>query len=95
MKNEQQTFEGLVNYVREEGVNCDLWVGDTFDVPITPEIADKARDVFERYKAAGGNVGHIKVTHDPAEAAKISRIKGAQACYAVSISYHYFFPLCG
>lgn len=63
-------------------MNCDLWVGDTLDVPMTPEIADKARDTFERYKAAGGNVDHIKVTHDPAEAAKISRIKGAQACYA-------------
>lgn len=73
-----------MDYVREEGVDCDLWVGDTLDVPITAEVADKAREIFERYQVAGGNVDLIKVTHDPGEAAKLSRIKGARACYAWS-----------
>lgn len=49
---------------------------------MTPEVATLAQDVFERYKAAGGKVDHIKVTLDPAEASRISRLKGAQACFA-------------
>lgn len=71
-----------MQYVRENDVDCDLWVGDTIDVPMTPAVADIAKNVFESFKAAGGKVDHIKVTHDPAEAAKLTRIKDAQACYA-------------
>jgi glycine/D-amino acid oxidase-like deaminating enzyme len=41
-----------------------------------------AKEVFERYAEAGGKVEHIKVTHDPVEAAKKSRIRSAKACYA-------------
>lgn len=44
--------------------------------------ATLAQDIFTRYKAAGGRVDHIKVTTDPEEAAKITRLRGAQACYA-------------
>lgn len=61
----------LVQYVHENNVDCDLWTGDTLDVPMTPEVAKNARDVFEDLKAAGGNVDHIKVTQDPTEAAKV------------------------
>ncbi|KAJ4523235.1 hypothetical protein HRR78_000730 [Exophiala dermatitidis] len=85
LQNEQQTWSNLVKYVRENNVDCDLWVGDTLDVPMTPEIAKAAKQDFESYKAAGGKVDHIKVTQDPAEATKhikISRVKEAQACYA-------------
>lgn len=71
LQNEQQTWSDLVQYVREHDVDCDLWVGDTLDVPVDPEVASITKDTFERLKAAGGNVDHIKVTHDPAEAAKV------------------------
>ncbi|KAH7177066.1 FAD dependent oxidoreductase [Dactylonectria macrodidyma] len=82
LQNEQRTWSELVAYVRENDVDCDLWVGDTLDVPVTPEVADVAKNHFERFKAAGGKVDHIRVTHDPTEAVKLSRIKDAQACYA-------------
>ncbi|KAH8788188.1 FAD dependent oxidoreductase-domain-containing protein [Diaporthe sp. PMI_573] len=82
LQNEQDTWENLVKYVRDNEVDCDLWVGDTLDVAMTQEVATLAEDVFERYKAAGGKVDHIKVTLDPAEARQISRLKGAQACFA-------------
>jgi glycine/D-amino acid oxidase-like deaminating enzyme len=59
-----------------------LILGDTYDVPLDEEVAEIARDVFERYQKAGGKTDHIKVTQDPAEAARVSRIKGARACYA-------------
>ncbi|KAF1849692.1 DAO-domain-containing protein [Cucurbitaria berberidis CBS 394.84] len=82
MNNESATWKALVAYVQENNVDCDLWVGETLDVPLDEDVAKAARDVFERYANAGGKVDHIKVTHDPAKAAKISKIKGATACYA-------------
>ncbi|KAL3453240.1 FAD dependent oxidoreductase-domain-containing protein [Aspergillus insuetus] len=93
LQNEQDTWSALVKYVRENNVDCDLWVGDTLDVPVTPEVAATAKTNFERYKAAGGKVDHIKVTHDPATAAEISQIKDAQACYAWTASTLYPWKL--
>ncbi|KAF2642394.1 DAO-domain-containing protein [Massarina eburnea CBS 473.64] len=82
MNNEAATWRALVSYVKENNVDCDLWVGDTLDVPLNDDVAKIAREVFERYKDLGGKVDHISVTHDPADAARISRIKNARACYA-------------
>jgi hypothetical protein len=39
---------------------------------MTPKVAELAMDVFEKYKAAGGKVDHIKVFDDPVEAAQVS-----------------------
>lgn len=93
LENEQQTWSELVQYVRNNKVDCDLWVGDTLDIPMNPEIAGITNGLFERFKAAGGKVDHIKVTLDPAEAAEISRIKDAQACYAWPASTLYPWKL--
>jgi glycine/D-amino acid oxidase-like deaminating enzyme len=82
LKNENDTWKALVSYVRENQVDCDLWVGDTLDVPLDDEVAKVAKEMFERYKEAGGKTDHISVTEDPVEAARISRIKSAKACYA-------------
>ncbi|KAK7214663.1 hypothetical protein V2G26_002666 [Clonostachys chloroleuca] len=82
LQNEQETWSSVVDYVRSNNVDCELWVGDTLDVPITWESADDAKEVFERYKAAGGNIDHIKVINDPVKAREVSRIKDAKACYA-------------
>jgi glycine/D-amino acid oxidase-like deaminating enzyme len=82
MDNEQATWRALVAYVKENNVDCDLWVGETLDVPLDDEVAKIAKEVFERYAEAGGKVEHIKVTHDPVEAVKKSRIRSAKACYA-------------
>lgn len=82
LNNEADTWNTLVAYVRENNVDCDLWVGDTLDVPVDDEVARLAKEVFERYKEAGGRIDHIKVTQDPVEAAQISKVKSAKACYA-------------
>ncbi|KAJ4357796.1 uncharacterized protein N0V89_002372 [Didymosphaeria variabile] len=82
MNNEAATWRALVAYVKENHVDCDLWVGDTYDVPLDDDVAKVAKECFERYRDLGGRVEHIKVTHDPAEAVRISRIKKAKACYA-------------
>lgn len=82
MNNEADTWNALISYVRYNNVDCDLWVGDTLDVPIDDEVAELAKVIFDRYKDAGGKVDHIRVTQEPAEAARISRIRGAKACYS-------------
>ncbi|KAL1612377.1 hypothetical protein SLS60_000603 [Paraconiothyrium brasiliense] len=82
MNNEAATWRALVAYVKENNVDCDLWVGDTYDVPLDDDVANVAKECFERYRDLGGRVEHIEVTHDPAEAVRRSRIKNAKACYA-------------
>ena len=74
LENEQQTWSNLVAYVQEHNVDCDLWVGDTLDVPITPDAAKTAKTKFDRFKATGAKVDHIKVIQSPAEAAKVCEI---------------------
>jgi hypothetical protein len=63
----------VVKYIQENNVDCEHWTGDTLDVPITPGAAESAKKVYEAYKAAGGKVDHIKVTHDPKRAAEVSK----------------------
>ncbi|KAL4990058.1 hypothetical protein BDW68DRAFT_175418 [Aspergillus falconensis] len=60
LDNEQQTWLALVEYVRQNNVDCDLWVGDTLEVPITTDVAAIAKKNFERFRAAGGKISHIK-----------------------------------
>ncbi|KAF2441765.1 DAO-domain-containing protein [Karstenula rhodostoma CBS 690.94] len=86
MNNEAATWRALVSYVKENNVDCDLWVGDTYDVPLDDDVAKIAKECFERYRDLGGKVDHIKVTHDPVKAARISRIKNAKACYSWNAS---------
>lgn len=82
MDNEAATWKALVAYVEENKVDCDLWVGETLDVPVDEEVAKALKEMFERYQRAGGKTDHIKVIHDPKEAARLSKIKSAKACYA-------------
>ncbi|KAF3036974.1 hypothetical protein E8E12_008379 [Didymella heteroderae] len=82
LNNEADTWHALISYVRENNVDCDLWVGDTMDVPIDDKVARLSKEIFDRYEEAGGRIDHVKVTQDPVEAARITRIKDAKACYA-------------
>ncbi|WWC86544.1 uncharacterized protein L201_001421 [Kwoniella dendrophila CBS 6074] len=82
LANEQKTWEGVVQYIKEHKVDCDLWVGKTLDVLMTDDVAAIAAKTFADYKEAGGDVSKIQVTIDQQEAEKISRLKGAKAVYA-------------
>ncbi|KAH6875332.1 FAD dependent oxidoreductase-domain-containing protein [Alternaria rosae] len=82
LENEQATWKALVAYVKENNVDCDLWVGETLDVPLDDGVAKVAKETFKRYAEAGGKVEHTQVIHNPVEAAQKSRIKSAKACYA-------------
>ncbi|KAL1737943.1 FAD dependent oxidoreductase-domain-containing protein, partial [Schizophyllum fasciatum] len=93
LANEQETWEKIVAYVRENDVDCDLWVGKTLDVPVTDEVAESTAAIFEACKAAGGPVDKVEVITDKAEAVKRSRIKSACAVYSWDASTLYPWKL--
>ncbi|KAK0450918.1 DAO-domain-containing protein [Armillaria borealis] len=82
LANEQETFERVVGYIHKYSVDCDLWVGKTLDVAIDKEVAAKAASIFERYRAAGGNVDHVEYITDRTEAIKRSRINHAVSVFS-------------
>ncbi|KAK0459782.1 DAO-domain-containing protein [Desarmillaria tabescens] len=82
LANEQEAFERVVAYIHKYNVKCDLWVGKTLDVIIDEEIATKAAGIFERYRAAGGNVDHVEHITDRTEATKRSRINHAVSVFS-------------
>lgn len=61
----------LVQYVRENNVECDLWVGETLDVAIDADASELANNTFGRFKAAGGRVDHVTIISDPAQAVEV------------------------
>ncbi|KAL1664913.1 FAD dependent oxidoreductase [Schizophyllum commune] len=93
LANEQETWEKIVAYVKENNVDCDLWVGKTLDVPVTDEVAEATAKIFEACKAAGGPTDKVEVITDKAEAVKRSRIKSACAVYAWDASTLYPWKL--
>ncbi|EFX01761.1 FAD dependent oxidoreductase superfamily [Grosmannia clavigera kw1407] len=86
LDNEHRTWSALVDYARTNQVDCDLWVGDTLDVPTTAEDARQAKQCFDVYRAAGGSADLVKVIDDPQEAVSVTRIASALACYAYPVS---------
>ncbi|KII89732.1 hypothetical protein PLICRDRAFT_39889 [Plicaturopsis crispa FD-325 SS-3] len=81
LDNEWETYSRLVDFVRKEQIDADMWLGDTLDVAMTAEIAQAGISEFEAYARAGGNVSRVQMITDKAEAARISRIKGAEAVW--------------
>ncbi|KAJ7253292.1 DAO-domain-containing protein [Mycena rebaudengoi] len=93
LEHEFETWSRLVKFVHEEKVDCELWVGDTIDVAMSPEVANTLSAAFEACKACGGKVDHIKYISNPVEAEKVSRLKGAQAVWTWKASTFYPWKL--
>lgn len=36
LRNEQSTFDALVGFIEREGVDCDLWKGQSLEVAMSP-----------------------------------------------------------
>ncbi|KAK8864743.1 hypothetical protein IAR55_001999 [Kwoniella newhampshirensis] len=70
LKNERETWEAAVRFVKQHGVDCDLWVGKTLDVLMDETSLKEASLSFEAFKAAGGDPTPIQATADPEEAEK-------------------------
>ncbi|KAF5374253.1 hypothetical protein D9758_004538 [Tetrapyrgos nigripes] len=82
LANEQETFEKLVSYVKEEGIDCDLWVGQTLDVAMTEEIATRCAENYTQLEADGGNVSKVEWIKDRDEARKRSRVPNAVSVFS-------------
>ncbi|KAK3712115.1 hypothetical protein LTR37_009206 [Vermiconidia calcicola] len=80
VENEKLVFEKLDAFVKEHRVPCDLNSTTTFDVCLTPEFAAYERESFEAYKAAGGDVSHVKF-YEGEEARSRTKVKEAVAAY--------------
>ncbi|KAF7350695.1 FAD-dependent oxidoreductase [Mycena sanguinolenta] len=93
LEHEFKTWTRVVDYVRKENVDCDLWVGDTLDVAMSKEVASQVAAVYNDYKSHGGNVDRVNYISDAAEAEKVSRLKGAQALWAWKASTFYPWKL--
>ncbi|KAH6991376.1 FAD dependent oxidoreductase [Ilyonectria sp. MPI-CAGE-AT-0026] len=80
LANERVVLERINSFVRENDVQCDFNYTTTFDCCMTPEFAGYERRNFEAFRAAGGDVSHIK-HYDGEEAVKKTGIKGLLAAY--------------
>lgn len=60
IENEKFVFEKLDAFVKEHQVPCDFDSTTTFDVCLTPEFAAYEKESLEAYRAAGGDVSHVK-----------------------------------
>ena len=67
-------------FVRKYDVPCDFDLTTTFDVCLTPEFAEYEAKSFEAYKAAGGDVSHVRF-YDGDEARRRTRVPEAVAAY--------------
>ncbi|KAK7445712.1 hypothetical protein VKT23_014707 [Stygiomarasmius scandens] len=82
LANEQETFEKLVEYVRANTVDCDLWVGKTMDVAMTEEVAAQCAENFNQLREDGGKIDGVEWIQDREEARKRSRIPNAISAFS-------------
>lgn len=80
LANERVVLERVRNFVRENDVQCDFNYTTTFDCCMTPEFAQYEKRNFEAFRAAGGDVSHVRY-YDGEDAAGKTGIKGVLAAY--------------
>lgn len=80
VENEKLVFERLDMFVKQYDVPCDFNSTTTFDVCLTEEFAKYEAESFEAYRAAGGDVSHVKF-FEGAEARTRTKVKDAIAAY--------------
>ena len=76
LQNELDTLAYTQEIIEKEGIDCDLWLGETCDVFMNQKVKDQSRSSYDAYKAYG-KLDEDKVTwvEDPLEAQSISRVK--------------------
>ncbi|KAI6865595.1 FAD dependent oxidoreductase [Hortaea werneckii] len=63
IENEKVVFERVAAFVEKHNIPCDFHKTSTFDVCLTTEFAEYEAQSLEAYRAAGGDVSHVKVYH--------------------------------
>ncbi|KAL4794287.1 FAD dependent oxidoreductase [Aspergillus venezuelensis] len=80
LANERLVLEKVDQFVREHNVPCDFHYTTTFDCCMTPEFAEHEKRNFEAFRAAGGDVSHVKF-YKGEEAAAKTGIAGVLEAY--------------
>lgn len=80
IENERLVFERVDAFIKKYQVQCDFNSTTTFDVCLTPEFAKYEQESLEAYRAAGGDVSHVKF-FDGDEARERTKVKDAVAAY--------------
>ncbi|KAK4499542.1 hypothetical protein PRZ48_010058 [Zasmidium cellare] len=80
VENEKVVFEEVDAFVKKHNVPCDFNSTTTFDVCLTEEFAAYERESLEKYRAAGGDVAHVKVWEDE-DAKRKTQVKDALLAY--------------
>jgi glycine/D-amino acid oxidase-like deaminating enzyme len=77
---ERKVLHAVDEFVQRYDVPCDFNLTTTFDVCLTAEFAEYEAKSFEAYKAAGGDVSHVRF-HEGDEAKRRTRVPEAVAAY--------------
>nr|XP_018259110.1 uncharacterized protein I303_08654 [Kwoniella dejecticola CBS 10117]OBR81268.1 hypothetical protein I303_08654 [Kwoniella dejecticola CBS 10117] len=77
-----KTKDALVNFIKQNKIECEVWDGKTMDVMMDDTMVERAAETMRAFEAAGGDSSFTDVILDPIEAERVSRIKGAKAVYA-------------
>jgi glycine/D-amino acid oxidase-like deaminating enzyme len=77
---ERKVLHAVDEFVRKHDVPCDFDLTTTFDVCLTAEFAAYEAKSFEAYKAAGGDVSHVRF-YEGEEAKSKTRVPEAVAAY--------------
>ncbi|EXJ89830.1 hypothetical protein A1O3_02897 [Capronia epimyces CBS 606.96] len=80
VENERLVLHKIDEFVKKHNVPCDFNFTTTFDVCMTPEFATYEAAAYDAFKAAGGDVSHVKV-YVGGEAQAKTRVKDAVAAY--------------
>ncbi|KAI7189887.1 hypothetical protein D0869_04997 [Hortaea werneckii] len=80
IENEKLVFERVAAFVEKHNVPCDFHKTSTFDVCLTTKFAEYEAESLEAYRAAGGDVSHVKVYHGE-EAKARTRVQTAIDAY--------------
>ncbi|KAJ3768495.1 FAD dependent oxidoreductase [Lentinula raphanica] len=69
----------LMNHlIKEEQIDCDFWLGESFDTCIDQAAADKKLKSYQELKEDGGPIeGVVKLTTDSNEAKQLTRMRNA------------------
>lgn len=80
IENEKLVFERLSAFVKEHNIPCDFNSTTTLELCLTPEFAAFERDSWNAYRAAGGDVSHVRY-FEGEEARTRTKVQTALAAY--------------
>ncbi|KAF9075356.1 FAD dependent oxidoreductase [Rhodocollybia butyracea] len=78
IQQEMDTLNLTIDLIEKEGIDCDLWKGNSLDIALDEPCAEKRRKSYHEFVADGGKVeGIVKLITDSSEAKRVSRMYNA------------------